>query len=323
MIELSESNTQSRYPEYLIDEYRRFLDQQNLDNSSNPFVIGLKDKTLTEDEKKRLQRIERMILSLRVNKGFGYMSSSSNHNSEKEKKTTLFISNCFQEKTNPAQPLVVTIDEFYEFIPRKCSLVMKVVIFNDVATDQDPDQQFAIILTDFSNSKIFKQEILEQVPTQKNAGLRLDKETSFGKTLLKFARNQLPLLIEEENGNLVAVLERIIKITGREEKDVNLLLVTWLLLQDIQAWQTLWYENAKKGTPLYIVAPKSFHNAMNRLNLFSEHWWVDYSYRAWNSLGNEEQPLLEDDIDEFNYNEQGISSEEFQKRIEPILNKIR
>ncbi len=281
----------------------------------------LKGVSLSEDEENRLEIVGRRIIWQEDNKGFGYLSSSSKHDREKEAKAAFFIARCFQEKENGVKPLVLLIDDIYAFIPETASLVYKTQIFDKIASEQNPREDFAIILTGFSDSEIFTQEILEQVPTQNNAGLGPGKETPFGQDLMEFATGQLRLLIEEEKGDLKAVLGKIVGTKkGYPEEDGKLLLATGLLLQDIQVWQNLWYESKKKGTMLYIVAPMSFHDAMNRLNLGWGHGGIDYSTRASNSLGNEDAPPLEDGVELKNYHYQGLSSEEFKGRIEPILN---
>mgnify|MGYP001485686259 CR=1 FL=1 len=99
----------------------------------------------------------------------------------------------------------------------------------------------------------------------------------------------------------------------------KLLLVTCLLLQDIQRWQDLWYENKVEGTPLYVVAPMVFHDAMNRLNASWGHGAFDYQYRAANSLGDNAKPLFEPNIELPNYREQGLSLEQFRQKVEEFL----
>jgi len=324
MIDKFEPNPeQTRYPEYFIIGYRDLLNQGNLDESSIPFVGELKGVELSEDEEKRLQIVGRRILRAGENRGIGYLSSSSKHDRMKELNAASYIAQCFQEKDNPAQPLIVSIDSFYRFIPGNASLVRKTQIFDEIAQEQNPGQDFALILTDFSGSVIFTEEILGRVPTQDNAGMDIFHTTSFGNDLLKFAGGRLPLLIEEAKGDLSAVLQKITGSRDVLEEDAKLLLVTGLLLQDRQMWQNLLYEGRKRGTPLYIVAPMYFHDAMNRLNLGWGHGGTDYSYRASCSLGNESEPPLDDGVELKNYHDQGLSSEEFKRRIEPILNQFK
>lgn len=299
---------QTLYPQFLIDGYRALLERRRL---------KVEDVELSEEEERRLQIIRRRIIWQDKNKGIGYLSASARH----EKKAADFIARCFQERN--VTPLVVPIDNFYKFIPGNPSLVSKTLIFNDMAQEMNPGEEFAIILTGFSDSKIFTQNVLDQVPTQENAGLNISATTPLGKDLMFFARKKLPLLIGTKKGDLNEVIREIVQTTDSPEEDVRLLLVTGLLLQDRQTWQSLWYEEKEKGTPLYIVAPMSFHDAMNRLNMTWGHGGTDYSYRASSSLGNYDEPPLEDGVKLTNYLDQGTSAEEFQRKIEPILARLK
>ena len=66
---------------------------------------------------------------------------------------------------------------------------------------------------------------------------------------------------------------------------------------------------------------------MNRLNLYWGHGPIDYRVRASNMLGNLDEPLLEDklesEVELRDYHSQGLPLEEFQRRIEPILNQLK
>lgn len=307
------------------------LSFKDLIDRSSKWDSKLNEVNLTDDEERRLKRLGLKIKYSVIdgrNKGHGYISSSSGYDKEKELKLVSYVARCFRE--GGVQPVVVSIDEFYRFYPVRLSLVRKTLTFDRIAENQQPEQDFAIILTGFTESAIFTQQILDQVPYQPNAGLDVSSErTQFGNDLLMFAARKLPSLIKKENGDLSAVLETIMKTGNFPEEDARLLLVTGLLLQDIQAWQDLWYEQKAwegkkpKGTSLYIVAPKSFHDAMNRLNIHWGHIAVDYRYRAANSLGNADEPPLEDTDVETRYYKQGISGEEFQRRIGPILDRLK
>jgi hypothetical protein len=310
---------QSKYPEHIYREYEELLSLGSLDTSPLEFVRELKEIKLSDDERYKLEIVGMRILLQDVNKGIGYLSSSSGYNREKELKAAYYIAKCFSKKNNPAQPVIVTIDGFYRFVPGNLSLVGKTLIFNEVATQQSPGRDFALILTDFTGSNIFTQKILEQIPTQDNAGLNIYKITPFGEKLLKFAKKQLPLLMVQEKGDLNAVLKRIIGGGDVQEENAKLLLATGLLLQDCQTWQNLWYESRGKGTPLYIVAPMIFHDAMNRLNLSWGHGAIDYNYRANCSFGAHNEPLFEDKVELRIYSEQGLRAKEFEERIGPLL----
>ena len=218
------------------------------------------------------------------------------------------------------------IDNFYKFIAEDPSIVMKTRYFREIAEQQNPNQDHAIILTGFTDSKIFAPSIIDKVPTQKNAGLELRQETEFGKKLFEFARKKLPKIIKEKNGNLEEVLNYLRNEGKFIEEDAQLLLVTCLLLVDAQNWQNLTSEHEREiHTALYIVAPQPFHNAINRLNESWGHGMTEYSYRASLSLGaNGTSPLEDeqkDNIKPGHMLKQGLSAEEFQRRIENILDK--
>ena len=318
--------TQGHYqgPEKLIEQYRELVTQGDMDISTNPFVQSLKAQEsegveVDDIDTSRLRIPIRRIKRTNRNAGIGYLSASANHDRQKEMLATKCIADAFETREAKIKPLIIPIDSFYKFIPSTASLVTKIQTFDEIARRQDSQQNYVFILSDFTESNVFTQEILEQVPTQINAGLELFSNTEFGRKLLDFSQKELPVIIERENGDLRTVIN---VVGGGQERDTRLLLAIGLLLQDIQRWQGLSYEGREKGTPLYIVAPFSFHNAMNRLNFEWGHGATDYRYRASSSLGNFDDPVFgEVGSQDFNtiYHKQGLSQEEFRRRVEPIL----
>ena len=135
------------------------------------------------------------------------------------------------------------------------------------------------------------------------------KETALGIKLLDFAKN-IKEVLKQSNGDVETVLKAVSR--GGNDDDARLLLTTALLLQDGQQWQDLWYEGEVKGTPLYLVAPRIFHDAMKRLNINWGHGAMDYEARANASLGAFNKPLA-------NANQQGLSSAEFEKKVGALL----
>lgn len=309
----------SRHPEHITESFRGLLKQGNLETSSLSFVQELNTVEIQDNDNARLSKIGILIECQDRNAGVGYLSSSAKHDRQKELLTTAYVARCFREREIETLPLIVPVDQFYHFAQGNLSLVLKTSIFNEIAKEQNPGQNYALILTGFTDSDIFTQKVLEQVPTQDNAGLDISRKTEFGKELIDFARNQLPLIIEQEKGDLNAVLKRIIGTREGQDNNARLFLVTCLLLQDIQMWQNLWYESKGKGTPLYIVAPLYFHDAMNRLNYGWGQGVVDYRYKASCSLGDHREPPLEEEIVLQSYHEQGLPAEEFKRRIKPLL----
>lgn len=323
MIDQIEGSKTSPWSKHILSEYEAILDQGSLDRASSAYVRQMRDLNLSEDEKRRLQSAGKYILWSEENRGFGYLSSSVSHVREEEVRAARYIADCFKAKESPVQPIVVLVDDFYHFIPGNPSLVSKTQIFDEIATEQQPSQDFAIILSGFTESRIFTQSTLKQVPYQGNAGIEPGKTTQFGNELLDFATKRLQSLIEENNGNLDVVLKQMSEAGNFPEDHVRLLLATSLLLQDMQKWQNLWYESRIKGTPLYIVAPMSFHDAMNRLNFGWGHGGLDYRYRASNSLGNNDKPPLENNVVTEEYYSQGLPSDDFQRKVGPILEKFK
>lgn len=325
-----EAQSQSKHeqlynPEHDIESFKHLLKQGNPDTSSWEFVQELKSVNIEDEEKNKMRTMGRLIQWQDKKGGIGYSSSSVKHNKSKELLTTAYVANCFIEREISTQPIVTPIDEFYKFIPGNSSLVAKTEIFNKIAKEQNPEENFAIILTDFAESDIFTPEILEQIPNQDNAGLNPMQKSEFGKKLWDFIRQQLPLIIQKEKGNLDAVLKQITGVQDSEEKNAKLLLATGLLLMDIQAWQNLWNESGNEETSLYIVAPMSFHDAMNRINLAWGHGVADYEYRASCSLGSNIRSPFEDineDEELQSYEKQGLSAEEFKQKIEPLLDML-
>ncbi|MBP8591508.1 hypothetical protein KBI33_03555 [Candidatus Shapirobacteria bacterium] len=297
----------------------------------------LRRVVLSDSEKKRLEKAGTAIM-WREAGGFGYISSMSAYDESKELKVTAYIVGCFENKEYPIQPLVVSIDDYYRFVPDTPSLVRKIMEY-DKRRNTAPELQFpvggqgiapvhrtwsVIVLTGFCNSVVFTEKALSEVPCQENAGLFPGRMTELGNDLDIFALDHLPALIREKGGDLRVVLQEIVEKGQCPEEDARLLLVTGLLLQDRQLWQLLWPKKERNSeVVLYIVAPSAFHDAMNRLNLNWGGGGADYQYRAKGSLGSEDKPPLEDEYDFRNYHEQGISAGEFEKRMKPILEKFK
>jgi len=312
-------------PKKLIEQYRELVTQGDIEISTNPFVQRLKAQ---ESEGVEVDRIDTSRLTIPIRKikrenrhaGIGYLSTSENHDSQKELLATKYIVDAFKTRKVETKSLIIPIDSFYKFIPSNASLVAKTELFNEIAGKQDSQQNYAIIISDFTGSNVFTQEVLEQIPTQRNAGLEIFSNTEFGIKLSDFSQKKLPIIIERANGDLRTVIS---VIGGGQERDARLLLATGLLLQDAQKWQGLSYENKEKGTPLYIVAPFSFHNAMNRLNFDWGHGGPDYRYRASCSLGDFDEPVFGELKSYYDfstiYHKEGLSQEEFRRRVEPIL----
>ena len=307
------------------ETYTNLLKQSDIENSDVPFVRDLKNIKLSDKEKARFLQIN-LRINLQTDSGiFGYLSSSTDYDREKELKSATFVARCFTQKEDACvKPVVVPIDNFFQFIPEETSLVIKTESFRRMNHIKDPNQDYALILTGFTDSTIFTEDVVKQVPTQENAGLKFLQETDFGKKLYSFAKGlKLKKIIENNNGDLKKTLEYLTDNGQFSKEDAQLLLVTSLLLADAQNWQNLIFKQERQiHTALYIVAPQPFHNAMIRLNLNWGNGEDEYSYRAIGSLG---ATLLENDKQKNQMGRHlkgGLSAEEFERKIAPILNRF-
>lgn len=315
----------------------QLIEVGRIDTSTHPFVIQVREALPILDQRveKRfegqrearedsaevdLRRISRMLLWIYRHSGFGYLATSLNNSIEDEVLGTALVSKYFRVGKMETEPLVIPVDIFYSHYPGMLSLVNKVDSFNHWAGEAG---RFSLILTDFSDSKIFTDDTLNKIPNQEELGLQAygyRDWDEFAKRIMDppFRRKIGNIFIQEKS--VEGVLQRLSEMDNSESG--RLLLVTTLLLSDPQGWQTLWYENREKGTPLYIVAPAIFHHAMNRLNIFWGHGDFDYQYRASNSLGAFDEPLFDREVRISNYHKVGLSKDEFRKIVEPLLFKL-
>lgn len=305
----------------MFQKYDEMVCQGDFVTSGDAFVKAIREEPMNEVEGGLLRRMSLQLIWPKRNAGFGYASSSSKGDVRLERVVTGHVARSFLKREVPPRPIIVPIDRFYTFLPEYPSIVKKVLRFDSLANIQNPGEDFAIVLTGFSDSFIFTEKILQQIPTQNHAM----RQGGFSEKLDIFARNKLPELLDKTHGDFRSTVKSMQEKTGAHEEDVKLLIATGLLLQDRQMWQDLWYERRKRGTMLYIVAPRSFHDAMNRLNESWGHGAIDYHYRASCSLGANNEPPLESDSEKTpqpHPHDQGISSEEFQKRVGPILSQL-
>jgi len=266
------------------------------------------------------------------NTGLGYAATSETHDREKELLLTAYIAKAFKERAfdHETIPVVVPIDEFYRFIPGNSSLVMKTRLFNEFSEKEFPGKNFVIILSGFSDSIIFTKSVLEKIPFQTNAGLGLlfnrdDVHPEVGQNLLKFSDSTFALMMERLNGDLKAVLAEVMTLAStKDEESAKLIIAMCLILHDCQAWQSLWCESGGQGTPLYVVAPASYHHAVNRFNFSCGHGAVDYHYRCMLGVCDEPvfEPEPEGELDIVPYPNQGPSAEDYESRVGTILKAL-
>lgn len=249
------------------------------------------------------------------NAGFGYCSTEDADSADAEAVVVDLIVEAFRDRN--IIPIKIDIDVFYSYAPRILSIVGKIRHFDTERQKRGLPNRYAIVLTGFGESKLFPTQALQLIPVQENAGLGILKNTEFGKFLSHTSK--MLMCAVEQCGSLNDLLKQLCSKFG---ENGCLFLATCLLLQDRQTWQDLWYEwtGSEGGTSLFIVAPPCFHDAMNRLNLSWGHGFTDYAYRA--TLGRRDQALSKDGEEPEPYHKQGLSSEEFERRMRPILNFI-
>lgn len=275
--------------------------------------------------------------------GFGYLASSLEYDAEKETLWAGVAVDAFQKAG--FHPLVLPIDDFYRYIPDSwrlmcphTSLTFKV---RQLSAEKMYDKQkkpYALVLTGFTQSKVFSATTINEIPHQDDAGFLYSHYTPFAKSLYDFSKNKFPLLLVHEHGSLQNLLFSFAqKISGVREEDIRLLAATALMLADGQSWQSLWHV----GIPLYVVAPKPFHDAMNRLNFCWGHGAMDYQYRAMHSLRANNYPIFEvidgkfktesDFRKEFNLENyiaspdprmKGLDAKEFEQRLNPLVEQF-
>jgi hypothetical protein len=322
--------------------FEGMIELGDIDNSKDPFVTEVRqaltnlddrileqrNKLIDPSDEEAVKKYNKTILMATrpiewSNKmsGFGYASSSLVNDLEKEVISAAIIARAFQKSEMKATPLIIPVDKLYTYYPTaNPSFVTKTRLIFDRESIESGKQNYALLVSGFSLSKVFTGSTLEQIPSQKNVGWSLigGKNTELAEKIGIFAKN-IYVKINEENGNIEEVIRKIAR-TPENIEDARLILATSLLLQDIQAWQDLWYEGSKRGTPLYIVAPVLFHDAMNRLNMCWGHGGTDYRYRAM-VLRNNESPFFDiyDEEKAPGYREQGLSTKEFEKKVSKFL----
>lgn len=313
----------------------------DLDNPSNSFTTDVR-KTLDNLKVRLSEESNGLITSLEQREiaevripiewkdstgGFGYVSSSTHQDYNKEVLWSAIVANSFRDKDNPMSPLVISMDDFYSYSTVNPSLTRKVRhTFSRENLKDDKGRPYAIVLSNFLNSKVFTEDNLLAVPHQDQAFK--------GNNLFKFAES----IILKEYSTLSELLSNLkSSCPSAKDEDLSLLLCTSLVLQDFQSWQDLSYEGSRgEGTPLYIVAPRTFHDAMNRLNLTWGHGAMDYNYRASCSLRSHNYPPFEivdgkvktkDDciqerLQTLGFEFKGLSNEDFNKRVCSILDSL-
>ncbi|MDD4878344.1 MAG: hypothetical protein PHO02_04900 [Candidatus Nanoarchaeia archaeon] len=321
----------------------------DLETSSQPYVAGVRDilnnlenklkeassGLITSFENPAINRVTMpILLQTEKPRGFGYVASSFEHNKSMETLWAAIIAKAFMDSELNFHPVVMPIDEYYRFMPSYLSIVGKTEEISKRKMRDNSGRPYAVVLSGFTESAVFRQEVLRQMPNQHEifGETGIKEPISMIKEFRDFNTYSSERIFTEQDGNIKGALEELSKY-GKKE-DAELLLCSALLLHDQQMWQNLWYE-CKEGIPLYIVAPFEFHEAMDRINMNWGHGPLDYNYRAGYSLRSNRYPpigvvdgKLKEDIEYLEEEEpeliykKGIKGAEFEARIKPILEKF-
>jgi hypothetical protein len=264
--------------------------------------------------------------------GHGLISSSGGYDRNKEITWAAAIARLFRDRNNqpnqPARPtklVVVPVDIFYRYIPGNPSWVSKAEILQNQTSGDGND--YAIILTGFTESSVFLDTVIGDIPTAGVAGFRtwleeLDKPSSKFQIKMTKTYQEIARIIERENGDINSAIQVLMsKKRGVSEEDARLLMAVFLLSRDPTKWQGL--SEGDEGVGLFIVAPLALHQAIIRLTggIGDEN---NYTYRA--DRGGYEahlKPLSEissgEPFDPNSYQKPGLSLVDFQRRIAPFL----
>ncbi len=331
-----------------------------IDTSTHPFVAAVREALPNLETMLALESENRMTMqdpavkqllntilwsdTARSPRGFGYLASSLESNAKREALWAALIIKTFR-KAN-CHPLVIPIDEFYRYVPSEPGLVAKTKILTNHRLYDSENKPHVVVLSNFSNSAVFDQATVGDVPTQENAGYKFtgERRPDFTRLAVKLdefvsisTTGGLSFILDSVEGKLEGVVEYCVDTKedsfNPRKDDGKLLIASSLLLSDKQMWQDLWYEQSQ-GVPLYIVAPSTFHDAMNRLNRYWGHGargMSDYAYRASNSFGNRDEPLfdtvkgdlkIKGEFELSDYDIQGVPEKEFQRRVGYLLERV-
>lgn len=321
----------------------------DLETSSHPYVAEVRNTLnnlekrlseassglITSPSDRTIKRIMApMALMTRKPRGFGFVASSFEHNKSMETLWAAIIAKAFMESGINFHPIVMPVDEYYRYMPSYLSIVGKTTEISERKRRDNSGRPYAMVLTGFTNSVVFRQDVLQEMPNQYEIygdSVTGRKPISVVKEFEEFSTYASERIFGEQKGSLNGVINALSKEGSK--KDAELLLCSVLLLHDCQMWQNLWYE-CKEGIPLYIVAPFEFHESMDRINLNWGHGALDYSYRAQFLRANRYPPIsvadgklkdeleyLEEEESELIY-KRGLKGAEFEARIKPILEKF-
>ncbi len=293
-------------------------------NNLDATISELKPLKNFESLQTVVSELEFMLFNNRKNSGYGYISTSPNFDEKTELFWTALTYKCFSAG-NSFQPLIIKIDDFYDYAPQNNSLILKTrILLDEIGRDK-----YALILSGFTSSKIFKENLLKQLPTYrklalKNQGKQFnpdedpDELTEFAQDFRQFNTKLSELIAKHKDIRLVR--SELSKFLSTE--DAELLIISNLLMANTD-WQALWFDI---NIPTVIVAPYEFNHAMARMDQYYDYSPFDYVIRARFKYDpvfwfEENEPKIVDEFKTRNVYEGG-DQEAYKERIEVALSKV-
>lgn len=137
---------------------------------------------------------------------------------------------------------------------------------------------------------------MSDIPYQGNAGLRIYSQegTETGKKFSDFRYKMFSDIFAKSNdmNAVIATITDRVPEYERRTSDARLLIAS-ATLACLTNWQALWNEEGYSDwIPLYVIGPKSFHDAINRISYGDAHNSFDYDYRAMN-FGANNYPIVD------------------------------
>lgn len=293
-----------------------FLSRIDLDHSSDSYLQEVR-ATMQEEPEVAFLRAYTEVSDRDTDGGYGFLAPSFGVEKGAEVIATAAIAKAMSETGK--RPLIMSFDDLYtELAPLQLSIVGKMKVLKDVLEERR--ERRGVIVTGMSRSSLFTEEALRDVPSQDVLSQWAVSQAG-AKQALAAVRVSAPLILLPPSSTASERPAARALIQAMPKKERDLLFATIMLTMDIQSWQDLWWENAKKkGPTLFIVAPTVFHAAMTRLNRSHGHGIEDYLLRVTypSSLFSPTDQLAEVEP----ALPTGVNAEEFHHRIGADIVKI-
>ena len=324
------------------DFYANFLSDIHFVNShNNPKGV----RAIFDSKNRSLSYLK----NINARGGIGYLTSSLHHNENVEAYWTAKVAKTLIDSGR--HPLIISVDEAYLTSQATSVIVMAQKLTKLGYVKDSNGRNYVIVITGVSRSVLFTENILRQIPSREHLESSLAAEPYFRALNGTLALNQSQVFFGKSMAENITKLAQLVKQktgTSPDSECIKLWLQFYILNHDVD-WQSLWYEytdNSGLGVPVYIVAPESFHSAIDRMH---DNWTKsphDYRYRSSHSLGGNIMPAI-DSIDEkvmlsgelleylrpkqgdtpessklLNYPRRGISPQEFKRRTQHIVDAL-